>query len=245
MTKDKIRAAAALRPARPKRFYKAVTVGEAAAGFAVHLDGRPVKTPKRRHLALPSRRMAEAVAAEWAAQKEEIDPARMPLTQLASTAIDGVAEAVDACLDTLAEHARADLLCYRADYPHSLASAQAETWQPLLDWAESAFGVRLRVTVGVMAVEQPGESLSALRAAFARYDVWRLTAAQALAGAFGSVVLALAVIEGRIAAAEAYAVSRLDEIHQARVWGEDAEARRRIEAIGLEVCAAADFAGLA
>ncbi len=244
MTKDNIRAAAALRPPRPKRFYKQVGVGESAAGYAVELDGRAVKTPKRRHLALPNRPLAEAVAAEWAAQDGEIDPARMPLTQLASTAIDGVADAVEAALDTLADYARADLLCYRAEYPHSLAAAQAETWQPLLDWAEAAFGVRLRVTTGVVSVEQPEPSVAAVRAAFARYDVWRLTAAHTLAGAFGSVVLALAVLEGRLAAAEAFAASRLDEAHQASVWGEDGEARQRAEAIGREVSAAADFAGL-
>lgn len=245
MTQDKIRAAAALRPARPKRFYKTAGVGESDAGFTVELDGRAVKTPKRRLLAVPSRPLAEALAAEWAAQGDTLDPSRMPLTQLASTAIDGVADTVEAALDTLADYARADLLCYRAAYPQSLAAAQAATWQPLLDWAEAAFGARLRVTVGVVAVEQPEDSVAAIRAAFARHDVWRLTAAHALAGAFGSVVLALAVLEGRIAAEEAYAASRLDETHQAQVWGEDSQARRRAEAIGLEARAAADFAVLA
>ena len=244
MIKDRIRAAAALRPARPKRFYKAVGVKEDEDGFAVLLDERAVKTPRRKILVLPTRPLAEAVADEWEAQETEIDPIRMPLTQLANTAIDGVAETVPAVLDSLAGYARADLLCYRATYPRVLAENQAKSWQPLLDWAESAFGARLRVTAGVVTIAQPDESVLAIRAAFSRYDHWRLTAAHTLAGAFGSVVLALAVLEGRIAAEAAFEASRLDEAFQASVWGDDAEAHRRADAIAKEVRAAVALATL-
>lgn len=245
MSDDRIRNAALGKRPKPRRVYKTVGVAETDGGFAVLLDGRPALTPKRRPLRLPSRALAAAIRDEWDAQTEFVDPGAMPFTQLANTATDGVAVALDAVLDVLAEYGRADLLCYRAEWPRELAAQQAEIWQPLLDWAERCLGVRLRVTAGVMAIEQPDESLAAIRAAFAGYDAWRLAAAQALAGAFGSVVLALAVIEGEIAAEAAFAASRLDETHQAKTWGEDAEARRRVDAIAAEVAAAAAFATLA
>lgn len=245
MTKDRIRAAALPQAPKPKRVYTTVGVAVHDGGFAVVLDGRTAKTPKRRALVLPTRALAEAVAAEWDAQETHVNGHAMPLTQIANTAIDGVIEAREAVLDALHGHAAADLLCYRATYPQSLAAAQAETWQPLLDWAEAAHGARLHVTEGIVAVEQPPESLAAVRDAFAAYDAWRLAAAQVLAGAFGSVVLALAVVEGQIAADRAFAASRLDEIHQAATWGEDAEAARRAAAIAREVTAAAAFATLA
>ncbi len=242
---DKIRKAAALRPPKPKRFYAEATVTEGAAGFGVALDGRPLKTPKRRALALPSRALAAAVAAEWQAQADEIDPARMPFTQLANTVIDGVADTAPAVVESFCAFAAADLLCYRAEWPASLAAAQAEAWQPLLDWAEAEHGARLRVTHGIVAIEQPEESLAAVRAAGAACDPWRLAALHALAGVYGSAVLALAVLAGRLAAAEAFAASRLDETHQAAQWGEDAEATRRAAALAAEAEAAARFAALA
>ncbi|MBN2751746.1 MAG: hypothetical protein JXQ84_03460 [Rhodospirillaceae bacterium] len=245
MSKDRIRAAAAFKPPKPKRFYETVSVQKVEDGFAVTLDGRFIKTPKRRLLALPTAQLAQAVATEWDAQGDVVDAARMPMTQIANTVIDGVVEAVDAVIDALHGHAEADLLCYRAEYPQSLVVSQAEAWQPVLDWAEKAFGARLRVTSGVVAVEQPPESLAALRHALAGYDPWRLAAVHVLAGAFGSVVLALAVIENHLAVDQAFAVARLDETFQALVWGEDAEAARRAEAIAQEVRAAADFAFLA
>lgn len=242
---DKIREAAALRPPKPKRFYAEAGVVEVGAGFGVALDGRPVKTPKRKPLALPSRALAEAVAAEWQAQEHEIDPARMPLTQLANTVLDGVAETAPAVVESFCAFAAADLLCYRAAWPESLAAAQARAWQPLLDWAEADLGARLRVTHGVVAVEQPEASLAAVRAAAAACDPWRLAALHALAGVYGSAVLALAVLAGRIDPAEGFAASRIDEAHQAARWGEDAEAARRAAALAAEVEAAARFAALA
>ena len=218
---------------------------EGEAGFGVALDGRALKTPKRRPLALPSRALAAALAAEWQAQEAEIDPARMPLTQLANTVVDGVAETAAEVVESVCAFAAADLLCYRAEWPEALAAAQAEAWQPLLDWAEAAHGARLRVTRGVVAVEQPPDSLAAIRAAAAACDPWRLAALATLAGIYGSAVLALAVLAGRLSAAEGFAASRVDEAHQARQWGEDAEAARRAEALGREAEAAVRFAALA
>ncbi len=242
---DKIREAAALRPPKPKRFYAEAAVVAAADGFGVALDGRPLKTPKRRALRVPTRALADAIAAEWQAQENEIDPARMPMTQLANTVLDGVAETVEAVAESFCGFAAADLLCYRVEYPEGLAAAQAEAWQPHLDWAEAELGARLRVTHGILAVEQPEESLAAIRAACLAHDAWRLAALHALAGLYGSAVLALAVVAGRVDARAAFAASRVDETHQASVWGEDAEAARRAEALAIEAEAAARFAELA
>lgn len=245
MVEDKIRKAAALRPALPKRFYKTVSVAETADGYGVMLDGRAIKTPKRRALSVPTAALAEAVAAEWEAQGETIDPHTMPLTQLANTVIDGVADTADAVAASFAGFARADLLCYRAAYPESLARAQAEAWQPVLDWAEAALGARFRVTHEIAPIDQPEESIAAVGAICAVYDPWRLAAAHTLAGVFGSAILALAVVEGHIDADRASAAARVDETHQASRWGEDAEARRRAEALAREAAAAARFAELA
>ncbi len=245
MEEDKIRKAAALRPALPKRFYASVGVVAGPEGFGIALDGRTVKTPKRRPLSLPTAALAEAVAAEWEAQAAVIDPTKMPLTQLANTVIDGVAETADAVAESFVAFARADLLCYRAAYPESLARAQAEAWQPLLDWAEARLGARFRVTHEIAPVDQPEESVAAIHAACAALDPWRLAAAHALAGIYGSAVLALAVLEGHIAADAASAAARVDETHQAARWGEDAEARRRAGALAAEAEAAARFALLA
>lgn len=245
MVEDKIRKAAALRPALPKRFYTAVSVVAAADGFAIALDGRTVKTPKRRALCLPTVALAEAVAAEWEAQATVIDPATMPLTQLANTVIDGVAETAAAVAESFVTYCRADLLCYRVAYPESLARAQAEAWQPHLDWVEARFGARFRVTTEIAPIAQPEESLAAIRAVCAAYDPWRLAALHTLAGVYGSAILALAVIEGDLAADRASAAARVDEAHQASRWGEDAEARRRADALAAEAASAARFAALA
>jgi chaperone required for assembly of F1-ATPase len=244
MVEDKIRKAAALRPALPKRFYTAVSVGAAADGFVVVLDGRAIKTPKRRALCLPTKALAEAVAAEWEAQATVIDPATMPLTQLANTVIDGISETASAVAESFVTYARADLLCYRVAYPESLARAQAEAWQPVLDWAEARLGARFRVTTEISPIAQPEESIAAIRAACAAYDPWRLAALHTLAGVYGSAVLALAVLEGHLAADRASAVARVDEVHQASRWGEDAEACRRAEALAAEAASAARFAAL-
>lgn len=244
MVEDKIRKAAALRPALPKRFYKVVSVSETPDGYAVLLDGRAIKTPKRRTLSVPTAALAEAVAAEWEAQGETIDPHTMPMTQLANTVIDGIVETQAAVAESFVTFARADLLCYRVAYPESLARAQAETWQPVLDWAEAAFGARFRVTTEIQPIDQPDETLAAIRAVCAAYDPWRLAALHALAGVYGSAVLALAVLEGHIAADRASLAARVDETHQAERWGEDAEARRRADALAAEAAAAARFAEL-
>ncbi|MCR6631232.1 MAG: ATPase [Magnetospirillum sp.] len=221
-----------------KRFYKQAAVAETEEGFAVHLDGRAVKTPAGKRLAVPSRRLAEAMAAEWDAQGEEIRPATMPMTQLASTALDRVGPERDTIRQQLAGFAGTDLLCYRADFPPDLVARQTAQWQPLLDWAADILGGRLAVTSGVMAVTQPVEAVEALLARLDGYDSWRLTAAQAACAAAGSLVLALALVEGRLTGQQAYELSQLDESYQIEQWGEDWEAAQRRQALQRDILAA-------
>lgn len=221
-----------------KRFYKQASAAEGADGFAVHLDGRPVKTPAGRRLAVPFRPLAEAMAEEWEAQVEEIKPHTMPMTQLASTALDRIGPERATILDQLARFADTDLLCYRADFPPDLVKRQTSQWQPLLDWAAELTGGRLAVTSGVVAVVQPAEAVAALTGRLASYDDWQLTAAQAACAASGSLVLALALVEGRLSGEQTYEISQLDETYQIEQWGEDAEAAARRAALRRDIVAA-------
>lgn len=226
------------------RFYKQVEAVEAEDGVAVHLDGKPVKTPGGRKLAVINRALAEAIAAEWQAQDKAIRPATMPLTQLASTALDRVGPDRAVIVEQLMKYAGTDLLCYRADRPADLVARQTTGWQPLLDWVAQALDAPMVVTTGLLAVEQPPSTLAALGRAMDRLDPWRLTAVQAAAAAMGSLVLALALAEGRIDADQAFALSQLDETYQMEQWGEDYEAADRRAALAADVAAAAAFARL-
>lgn len=221
-----------------KRFYKQASVGEAEGGFAVLLDGRPVKTPAGKRLAVPSKTLAEAMVAEWEEQGEEIRPKSMPMTQLASTALDRVGPERAAILDQLSKFAGTDLLCYRADFPPDLVARQNALWQPLLDWAAETLGARLAVTSGIVAVEQPEAAMAPLLARLEGYDLWRLTAAQAACAAAGSLVLALAMVEGRLDGQQTYELSQLDESYQIEKWGEDWEAADRRAALQRDILAA-------
>jgi chaperone required for assembly of F1-ATPase len=221
-----------------KRFYKQASVAEADGGFAVHLDGRPVKTPAGRRLAVPYRALAEAMTEEWQAQGEEIRPSTMPMTQLASTALDRIAPERAAILEQMIRFAETDLLCYRADFPPDLVARQTAQWQPLLDWAAETMGARLAVTSGVVAISQPVEAVAALLARLEGYDPWRLCAAQAACAASGSLVLGMAMAEGRLTGQQTYEVSQLDETYQIEQWGEDYEAADRRAALQRDILAA-------
>lgn len=216
-----------------RRFYKAVSVEAGEGGWQVRLDGRPVRTPMRAFLTVPSRTLAEAMAAEWAAQEGAIRPDTMPLTQLASTAIDRVAPHRDRVVREIAGFAETDLLCHRAASPAALATRQHARWQPLLDWAASELGAPLTPTEGVIAVRQPDSSLAAIREAVAAADDFRLAALHVFTSISGSVVVGLALLRGAIDVAETWAVSQLDEDWQIERWGEEetaAERRRRLRA---------------
>ncbi|HLY54043.1 MAG TPA: ATP12 family protein [Stellaceae bacterium] len=228
-----------------KRFYRTVAVEPVGDSFGVTLDGKSVRTPARKPLAVRQAALAEAIAAEWDAQGERIRPDTMPLTRLANTAIDRVAEMAASVAAETAKYGETDLLCYRADGPPELAARQAAVWQPLLDWASLRFDAPLLVTAGVLPVEQPPDSRRALANAVAALDPLVLAAVADLTRSCGSLVLALALAEGRIDAETAIEAAFLDETHQTERWGEDAEAldrRRRLEA---EIRAAARFLALA
>jgi chaperone required for assembly of F1-ATPase len=238
----RVKEIAAARPRNPKRVYADVAVMAVEDGYAITLDGRTAKTPKRFGLVVPSAALADAVAGEWQAQGDEIIAESMPLTRLANTAIDGVTATMEKVLDTLEDYARSDLLCYQVAYPESLSRHQSEKWQPILDWVAATHGAQMVTTTGLVAVEQPDASIGAIRQAFARYCPWRLTAAHTLAGVYKSVVLSLAVMDRHIDARAAFDLATIDEEFQAGIWGEDAEAKQRSDKLAGEAIAAEVFA---
>ncbi len=226
-----------------KRFFRAASIAEAEGGYAVLLDGKPIRTPAKAPLTVRSRKLAEAIAAEWEAQGETIEPATLPLTRLAGTAIDLVAQRRDEIVAEIAKFAATDLVCYRADQPSELAVRQHRAWQPHLDWAGARYA-SLAVTAGVSPVAQAPAALDAYRRAVAAYDDMMLAALHLATATLGSLVLALALVEGRIDAAAAFAAAELDQSFQIERWGEDAEAMARRAAIRDDVEAAARFAAL-
>ena len=222
-----------------KRVYRQVTIRPAGTGWGVTLDGRPLRTPGRQELVVPSEKLAAAIADEWDKQQGDIRPATMPLFRLAATAIDRTSR--DSVIEEVANYAGTDLLCYRAAQPPALAARQHATWQPLLDWATARYDAALAVTSGVIPTRQTSASLKAFAAAVAGQDDFRLTALHALTAACGSLVIALAVLEGRLDAEAAFAASQLDETFQIEAWGEDAEAAERRRALSADIAAAARF----
>ncbi|PCD75996.1 ATP12 family chaperone protein [Pseudothioclava arenosa] len=207
-----------------KRFWKEASVCPVEGGYAVQLDGRSVKTPAKAALVLPTEAMAAAIAAEWDAQEEKVNPATMPVTRSANAAIDKVATQFAEVAALIAEYGGTDLLCYRAEAPEDLVTRQAAVWDPLLDWAEAELGVRLEVTAGVLPRAQSEAALMRLHALVSEVDPFRMAALHDLVGITGSLVLGLAVARGRIGAGEAWVLSRIDEDWQAEQWGEDEEA---------------------
>jgi chaperone required for assembly of F1-ATPase len=227
-----------------KRFYRDVAVTDHDAGHVLALDAKPVNTPAGQRLIIPSRPLADAIADEWAAQGEHLLPHTMPLMQLMATSLDRVGPAREAAVDQLVRYGETDVLCYRAAEPTDLAERQAAMWQPLVEWAHVRYGARLEVVVGLMPQPQPPDALAALRAAVADLDALRLTGLLAAAGPAGSLILALALDERRIAAEEAWALSLLDETYQIERWGEDEEARIRRATTRDDLIAAERFLAL-
>jgi chaperone required for assembly of F1-ATPase len=225
----------------PKRFYEAVATDLIAGGWRILLDGKPVKTPQRAELVLPTAALADAVAEEWRAQSAQINPASMPLTKLANTAIDAVAPNLASVAEDVLSFAARDLICYRVSAPESLAERQSASWDPLLAWAEQRFDARFIPTVGIMPVDQLPESLSALRASIANLGPFELAALHVMTTLTGSAVLALAQGAGRLSLQECWAAAHVDEDYQSSHWGEDAEARKRRELRFADMRAAAEF----
>jgi len=228
----------------PKRFYQTVTLAEAAGGFSVLLDGRPVKTPGRRPLAVPLPAAAEILAAEWEAQRERIDPATMPMTRLVNTVIEAIADDPAPVRDDIGRYVETDLLFYRAGSPERLVQRQREGWDPILDWAKDSFGGRFVLAEGVMHVAQPPASVEAFRTWLTKIDDPFCIAAMHQATTLtGSALLALAVAEGRLSAKEAWSLGHLDEDWNIEQWGADAEAAARRGQRWEEMRVAAVFLG--
>jgi chaperone required for assembly of F1-ATPase len=229
-----------------KRFYKETAVDLADGGHRVLLDGRPMRTPAKAVLVVPTRALAEAIAAEWSdvPEKADINVSHLPLTRLAATGHDRVTTQRARVIDDTAKYAGSDLLCYRAGEPETLVKRQQETWQPLLDWAAERYGARLTVVEGLAFVEQPGEAVRKLYDAVAAYSDLGLSALYNLTHISGSLVVALAVAEGHLSAADAFAAAQLDELYQIERWGEDPIATKRHEGIRHDIEASARFLAL-
>ena len=207
-----------------KRFWKTVTTEQTPDGWRVLLDGRPVSTPARRPCVVPVAPMAAVIAEEWAAQEEQVRPLEMPMTRTAATCLDRVEPQEEAIRDTLATYGESDLLCYRATHPEALIHRQQQSWDPILDWAETTFDAPLERGSGVMHVAQPERSTINLANSLRVCTPWQLTAMADLIQMSGSLVLALAVFHKHLRPEEAWSLSRLDEQWNIEEWGEDDEA---------------------
>jgi chaperone required for assembly of F1-ATPase len=225
-----------------ERFYTEAAVTEVEAGHAVVLDRRTVKTPQRRAaLTLPTRPLAEAVAAEWDAQGDTVKPDEMPLTALAFTAYDVAEPQRDGLVEGLARYADTELVCYRAPEPAALARREHALWQPLLDWLALTYDARLNTTTGILPIEQPPEAKQALTAAIAELDAMRLAALSSSVRTAGSLVVALALLERRLDADQAFEAAEVERTFQIEQWGEDAEATRLRESLWRDLDGADRF----
>ena len=219
---------------KPRRFYKAVSVEPVADGFEVRLDARTVRTPKGGRLALPTRALADQVAEEWASQGETLEVAAMHVTRLANTALEAIPAARHETAVQVAQYAGSDLVCYFAEGPSELVERQGVAWNPVLEWVEVELGARLVRVSGIIHQSQPSETLEAIEALARSLDDFRLAALAFGSALFGSTVLALAVLKGRLSGEEAFALSRIDESFQEEKWGVDAEAAERTERLRVE-----------
>ncbi|MCX7305677.1 MAG: ATP12 family chaperone protein [Hyphomicrobiales bacterium] len=236
------RAQLQMRTPQPKRFYTDVAVAAQAGGFVIQLDGKPVKTPGKALLLLPTERAAQLVAGEFDAQGDTLDLGSMPTYRLVNTAIDGVANDPQAVLEDILRFSSSDLLCYRADAPDSLVRRQNEAWDPVIDWARSALGARFNLAEGVIHVEQPRETIAVVGVHLSqRAEPLRLAALHVMTTLTGSALLALAVDFGELDAQSAWAAAHVDEDFQAEMWGHDAEAVARRASRKRDMLAAANL----
>jgi chaperone required for assembly of F1-ATPase len=233
----------------PKRFYKEVSLQPGEGGWSVLLDGRPVKTPAKRALQVPSETLAQALAAEWSAQETVIDPFTMPITRILHVALDRIADVREGAAEEVANFGRTDLLSHRAD-ESGLAARQAELWDPFLEWSKTALDAPLNAAATVLALEQPEGSIAALKARALAQDDLRLTALVSVTPILGSAILAFALLEGEADAEAVWTAARVDDDYQTERWGEDSEAalsaaNRKRDLIACEtVMRALDEAGL-
>jgi len=211
-----------------KRFYTDVTVSEGDGAFAILLDGRSIKTPARNALCVPTAAMAELVASEWSGQAEFIDPGSMPITRLANTAIDGIAQDPEAVFQDILKFSTTDLLCYRADAPEGLVARQSASWDPLIEWAADDLGARFILIEGIIHQQQPPAAIEAFSDRLRKYHApMQLACLHTMTSLMGSAILTLALAEGRVSLDEAWALAHLDEDWTIEHWGTDLEAEHR------------------
>lgn len=225
-------------PAGRARFYKSVAVDSDGGKFRLLLDGKPVRTPAKKQLVLPTRALAEAVATEWEGQKVRIDPVTMPLSRLANSAVDGVMGREADVRADIARYAGSDLICYRAEAPPELVHRQAQAWDPVLAWARDALGASFHVARGIMPVTQPALAAHGVAHAIDAHGAFELAALHVMTTLTGSALLALAHARGRLTVHDAWAAAHVDEDWQISRWGEDAEAKARRDLRWAEMQAA-------
>jgi chaperone required for assembly of F1-ATPase len=228
-----------VRPILRRRFYESATVAETPQGYALQLDGKPVHTPARRVLCAPNAAIAQKIAAEWNAQTDVIDPAKMPLTRLANAIIDGVADAPKPVAAEVEKYLGSDMLFYRAGAPNGLVERQAKYWDPILQWARDTLGAKFVLGEGVVHVAQSDAALSAARAAIPA-DPWRLGAIHVITTLTGSALIALAVASGHLSPDAAWQAAHVDEDWNMEQWGRDETAMQRHNFRLAEYQAAAD-----
>ncbi|PPJ46498.1 ATPase [Rhizobium sp. KAs_5_22] len=233
------RAQIQMKKPQAKRFYTEVTVVPEGEAFAVKLDGRPVKTPGKKLLALPTRAAAELVAAEWRAQVEIINPETMPATRLANTAVDAVADQAEAVFEDIVRYSGSDLLCYRADGPQELVERQRERWDPVLSWLAATHSARFILAEGVIHQEQPAEAVAAFATALqAERSPLALSCLHVVTTITGSAMLMLALRDRHLTLEEVWALAHLDEDWTDEHWGVDVEAEARRAKRFAEIAAA-------
>jgi chaperone required for assembly of F1-ATPase len=222
-----------------KRFYKDVTVVSEAQGHSICLDGKPIKTPAKALLQLPTRALADAVATEWTMQGDTIDPKSIPFTRHANSVIDRIMPQRAAVVAEIAKFGGSDMICYHASGPADLVALQMESWAPLRDWARAQLGADLLVTAGINPVHQPEASLAALHRAVEAHSDWQLAALYDSVSISGSLVIGLALSRGQVSADEAWRAGQLDELYQVARWGEDdlAKVARKDKREALDVAA--------
>jgi chaperone required for assembly of F1-ATPase len=226
-----------------KRFWKTAQVVGDARAWGVELDGKPLRTPARAPLQVPTQALALAIAIaeEWNAAPEQFEPRSMPLTGLASAALDRVAPDAEGFARSLAEYGESDLTCYRAEAPRRLVAQQEQAWDPLLAWARRRFDVDMRTTCGIVHVPQPRATTERLRHAVAALDPFGLAGLSPLVTIGGSLVAALGVVEGAFTPEQAWQAVSVDDRWQLEQWGADAEAEERLENRRRDYFAAAAF----
>ena len=228
-----------------KRFYETVEAVLVDVGWGVSLDGKSVKTPAKQSLHLPTIALAQGVVQEWQDQNDEIEPLSMPLTRFANAALDRTGAMRGDVIEQVCAYGQSDMLCYRVDEPVDLAERQLTEWQPQLDWLSRAHSIELKVTAGIVLVEQSASALAAIKDVVSSFDDFRLTGLHVVTTACGSIALGLALADGCISAEEALKLAALEELYQMEAWGEDPETLRRHDELRREITNASKFMTLA